>query len=110
MLDVVRQGFDSIDGLLDTTNVLIIVFSMLTGCVVRAGTASTLLTFVFVPGLLAGAWAGVYLVQMQGIQLTAEKDINLLLGIAAGEALAVLLLMSGIWLARTLTAPPDVRR
>jgi hypothetical protein len=109
MLDVIRQGFDSIDGVLDGTSVLIIVFSMMAACVVRAGTGSTPLTIVFVPGLIGGACVAVYLMQVHGLGLAAEKDVNVLLAITAGEALAVLVLINLVRLLRALTAAPDVR-
>jgi hypothetical protein len=108
MLDVIRQGFDLIDGALDGTSVLIIVFSIMAACVVRAGTGSTALTIVFVPGLIGGACTAVYLMQVHGLGLAAEKDVNLLLAITVGEALAVLVLTSLVQLVRILTAAPDV--
>ena len=82
---------------------------MMAACVVRAGTGSTPLTIVFVPGLTGGACVAVYLMQVHGLGLAAEKDVNVLLAITAGETLAVLVLINLVRLVRALTAAPDVR-
>ena len=63
---------------------------------------------MFVPGLIGGACVAVYLMQVHGLGLAAEKDVNVLLAITAGEALAVLVLINLVRL-RALTAAPDVR-
>lgn len=109
MLDVIRQAFDTVDSMLDGTRALILVFSMMAGVVVRAKTGSTPLTVAFVPGLLGGAFAGVYLMELSQIRLAVEKDVNLLVAIAVGESIAVLVLMSAVRLVRTLTAVRGVR-
>lgn len=108
MLDLFRQGIDTLDAVLDGTTVLIVLFSMMAGVVVRAGTGSTPLTLCFVPGLLAGAWAAIYVVQSEGLQLAADRDVNILIAITTGEALAVLVIMICVRLLRRLTAAPDV--
>jgi hypothetical protein len=108
MLDVIRQAFDNVDAVLDGTNVLIIVFSMMAACVVRAGTGSTPLTLLLLPGLVAGAWTALYLVQTQGVRIAGERDVDLLVAIAAGEAFAAVVLMIAVRLVRSLWSEPDV--
>jgi hypothetical protein len=109
MLDIIRQVFDNVDAVLDGTNVLVIVFSMMAACVIRVGTGSTPLTLLLLPGLIGGAFATVYLVQSQGLELPAEKDVTLLIAIAVGEMVSVLILLTGVRLARAVTAARDVR-
>ena len=108
MLDVIRQAFDSVDSILDGTRVLILVFSMMAGIVVRAKTGSTPLTVAFVPGLLGGAFAAAYLMELSQVRLAAEKEVNLLVAIAVGESIAVVMLMSAVRLVRMLTAARDL--
>lgn len=108
MLDVIRETFDSVDLMMDGTRVLILVFSMMAGVIVRAKTGSTPLTVAFVPGLIGGALAATYLMELLQIRLTAERDVDLVVAIATGESIAVVILMGAVWLVRSMTGARNV--